>query len=221
MINVLQLYIEHCYNFTEYREINSAQEPLTENEIKELSRYCTDHFIDLQPSLSCFGHLYSLLQSKKYRHLCELSDYVPYKHLYDERMVHHTIDATNPESIKLIKSLIDQFLPAFDSDSFNICCDETFDSGKSKNIGKNKGKLYVDFVSEIIKYLENKGKTVMLWGDIILNHIELLPELSDKAIFLNWNYCDNVDYEQIHKIKASGKNQIICPGTSGWCRLIE
>lgn len=42
-INVLQLYIEHSYDFTEYREINSAQEPLTENEIKELSRYCTDH----------------------------------------------------------------------------------------------------------------------------------------------------------------------------------
>lgn len=220
-INVLQLYVEHSFDFKEYKEINKDQEPLTAAEIKELSEYCRERFIDLQPSLSCFGHLYALLQSENYKHLCELEDYFPSKHLWNERMAHHTIDATNPESLKLVKSLIDQYLSVYNSDFFNICCDETFDLGKGRNSGKDSGILYIDFVSQIIKYLEGKGKTVMLWGDVILYHIDLLPKLSDKAIFLNWNYCDNVNYEQIHKITAAGKKQILCPGTSGWCRLIE
>ena len=77
-------------------------------------------------------------------------------------MAHHTIDATNPESLKLVKSLIDQYLSVYNSDFFNICCDETFDLGKGRNSGKDSGILYIDFVSQIIKYLEGKGKTVML-----------------------------------------------------------
>lgn len=220
-INVLQLYVEHSFDFKEYREINKGQEPLTADEIKELSEYCREHFIDLQPSLACFGHLYALLQSDRYKHLCELENYLPSKHLWNERMAHHTLDSTNPESLKLVKKLIDEYLAAYDSDYFNICCDETFDLGKGRNLGKDSGRLYIDFVSEIIKYLEENGKTVMLWGDVVLYHIDLLPELSDKAIFLNWNYGDNVGYEQIHKITAAKKKQILCPGTSGWCRLIE
>lgn len=219
-INVLQLYTEQSFDFEEYREINKGQKPLTTAEIRELSQYCRERFIDLQPSLACFGHLYALLQSDRYKHLCELEDYLPTRHLWNERMVHHTLDPTNPESFELIKSLLDQYLTAYDSEYFNICCDETLDLGKGRNLGKDSGRLYIDFVSKIIKYLEPKGKTVMMWGDVVLNHIDLLSELSDKVIFLNWNYGD-IGYEQVHKITAANKKQILCPGTLGWNRLIE
>ncbi len=106
-INSLQLYVEHSFAFAEYANINEGQEPLTAEDIRELDAYCRERFIDLVPSLSCFGHLYALLESREYGHLCELEGYEPTRHLWKERMQHHTIDVSAPESFALIRSLID------------------------------------------------------------------------------------------------------------------
>lgn len=73
-INHLQLYVEDAYEFVEYDGVMSAKDVLTAEEIIALDDYCYDNFIELVPSLATFGHLYNLLQSEKYRHLCELED---------------------------------------------------------------------------------------------------------------------------------------------------
>jgi hypothetical protein len=69
--------------------------------------------------------------------------------------------------------MLEEFIPLFTSDKFNICCDETFDlgRGKSKELKEQlgTGKLYVDFLNSIIKVVKNYNKTVMFWGDIILS----------------------------------------------------
>ena len=219
-INVLQLYVEHAFAFAEYAEINEGQEPLTAEEIKELDSYCKERFVELIPSLACFGHLYRLLQNEKYSHLCELENFNPQQHHWVEEGTHHTIDVSNPESYELVKSLIEQYMPLFSSQYFNICCDETFDLGKGRNDGKNVGELYTDFISKIISLVESKGKTAMLWGDIILHHIDLVDKISDKAVFLNWEYEKNVNFAKIEAFRNSGREQIVCPGVKGWIRLL-
>lgn len=220
-INSLQLYVEHTFAFREYASINEGQEPLTPEDIRELDAYCRERFIDLVPSLSCFGHLYALLQSPEYCHLCELEDYEPKAHLWRERMLHHTIDVSADESFALICSLIDQYLPLFSSPYFNICCDETMDLGKGRNKGKDPGRLYTDFLKKIIAYVETQGKTVMFWGDIVLEHIDFLPEISNQALLLNWEYSDEPNFSKIKCFEEAGRTQIVCPGTSGWGRLVE
>ena len=106
-INELQLYVEDAFAFCEFDGIVTADECLTAAEITELDTFCYEHFIELVPSLSTFGHLYRLLQSDRYRHLCEYEDWHPWQIYWLEKMAHHTIDVSNPESIELIKSLID------------------------------------------------------------------------------------------------------------------
>ena len=49
-----------------------------------------------------------------------------------DRMRHHTLDVSNPESIQLVKALIDEFMPLFTSQYFNICADETLIWEKEK-----------------------------------------------------------------------------------------
>ncbi len=213
-LNSLQLYVEHSYEFREYEFCREELGYLTKAEIKELDAYCKERFIELVPSLSTFGHLYHLLQSEQYKHLCELKDYIPSEHHYVERMAHHTINPTLDESFELVKSLIDQHMSAFSSDKFNICCDETFDLGKGVNAGLDKGELYINFVKKLISYVESKGKKVMMWGDIVLQHPERLPELPESVSFLNWYYDKQVSEKQVSAFE--GKKQIICPGTSAW-----
>lgn len=71
-INQLQLYIEHSYLFDDLTEMWRDDTPLTAEDILELDRYCRGLGIDLVPSLASFGHLYKLLCTKSYAHLCEL-----------------------------------------------------------------------------------------------------------------------------------------------------
>ena len=139
-------------------------------------------------------------------------------------MVHHTIDPRQEESFPIIASLIDQFAPCFTSESFNICCDETFDLEKLAEIGEDPGKLYVDFVLQLISYLKSKGKTVMMWADILLKHPDAIPKLPDDIQFLNWHYGKEVNEDAIAVFERLSKTQIVCPGTQSWatfCPWIE
>lgn len=218
-INALQFYVEHTFDFKEFN--NTDDDCFTSRDILEIDKFCYENFINFEPSLSTFGHLYELLNKEEYKRLCELENYEEKSHFWRERMMHHTIDASNPESIDLVCSLIDQFLPLFRSEYFNICCDETFDLCKGRNAGKNSAELYISFVSKIIEHVKAAGKKVMMWGDIALMHPELLDRIPKDTILLNWDYCASPPISKIQRVKNSGYTQIVCPGTDSWLTLIE
>lgn len=111
-INQLQLYIEHTFAFKDLSEMWLGADPLTAEEILILDEYCRKKHIELVPSLATFGHLYTLLTTKSYRHLCELEVKDKPFTWYD-RMAHHTIDVSNEESLKLIDKMIEEFIPLF------------------------------------------------------------------------------------------------------------
>ena len=220
-VNMLQVYIEHAFDFKEYRCFLDPDGYMTAEEIMELDDYCYDNFIDFVPSLSTFGHLYRLLSSKRYAHLCELEDYKPDPNPWVNRMLHHTIDASNPESFELIKSLIDQFIPLFRSSYFNICCDETFDLCRGRNAGKDKAKLYLEFTTKLIDHVSSRGKTAMMWGDIVLNHPEIIPSFPKDMVMLCWDYRDVPNVGAIDKFASAGVRQMVCPGCSSWNHFSE
>ncbi len=87
-VNMLQLYVEHVFPFKEYDGIYQRTGYITPDELKEIDAYCHENFIDFVPSLSCFGHLYELLESEKYKHLCELTNDVHKTHYWERRMSH-------------------------------------------------------------------------------------------------------------------------------------
>jgi hypothetical protein len=221
-VNSLQLYVEHPFDFIEFKNDGKTEDQyLTVEEILEIDQYCYDNFIDFVPSLSSFGHLYHLLMKEEYKDLCELENFESKQHFWKDRMEHHTIDPTNPKSYELICSLIDQYLPLFRSKYFNICCDETFDLGKGRNAGKDRGTLYCDFVAKIIEHVTSMGKTVMMWGDIALEYPNALDRIPKDTILLNWWYDQNPSEEKVKRIKEQGITQVICPGTTSWTRLLE
>ena len=220
-MNSLQLYVEHTFPFKEFGDHIEKNGYLTPEEIMELDDYCYENFIEFIPSIATFGHLYELLEQEKYRDLQELENFTEDKLYWFHRMAHHTIDPTNARSIEIIKSMIDQYLPLFRTDKFNICCDETFDLKNGKHKGQNTGKLYIDFVKQIIAHLQSKGKRVMMWADILLQHPETIHELPKDMEFLNWQYSAAPKEAPFQFFDELGCTQIVCPGTSSWSRLVE
>lgn len=222
-LNSLQLYVEHVFEFEETKELWSSFGYLTKAEIREIDDYCRENFIDFIPSLSTFGHLYDLLEQPEYKHLQVLKDYETIPNFWHARMRHHTIDPLKSESFEVVKSLIDQYEPHFTSEYFNICCDETFDLKRYAEEGLDEGRIYVDFVKKIIGHVQGKGKKVMMWADILLEHPETIAELPEDILFLNWYYNANSEKieNKISTFAKSGKKQIVCPGTNSWLRLCE
>lgn len=222
-LNSLQLYVEHVFAFEETRSVWADSNCLTKEDLREIDDYCHAHFIDFIPSLSTFGHMRDILELDQYRHLRVLKDYRKKANFWEDRMHHHTIDPTEPESFELVKSLINQYAPCFTSEIFNICCDETFDLKHLGQKGMDVGELYLGFVEKIASHVQSLGKNVMMWGDILLQHPQAITKLPENVEFLNWYYHDDpVRMEQMISTFAKlDRSQIVCPGTTTWNRFCE
>lgn len=224
-INQLQLYIEHSFLFQDLSEVWRDDTPLTAEEILELDEYCSSLHIELIPSIATFGHLYKLLCTKAYSKFCELSDPDKQPFSYVDRMMHHTIDPTNEQSLIIVKKMIDEYLPLFRSKHFNICADETFDlgKGKSKALADEFGidTIYMNYVKELCDYLIIKGKKPMFWGDIVCGFPEAIKQLPEETICLNWGYAPDQSEESTRLLDQAGATQYLCPGVGGWNQFIN
>ena len=219
-LNSLQLYVEHVFPFKETQGLIEKTGYMTRSEMKELEAYCQENFITFIPSLSTFGHMFEILNQPQYQHLAVLDQYKADPNFWWDRMRHHTINPLKEESLQVVESLIDQYLPLFENNFFNICCDETFDLDRYLECD-DPGKVYADFVKKIISIVRSKGKDVMMWADILLKHPEVIDDIPEETVFLNWFYRIPVPEENIEKLAKMGKKQIVCPGTTTWNRFCE
>ena len=221
-VNQWQLYIEHTYLFRDLSEAWRDDTPLTAQEILELDDYCAARHIELVPSLSTFGHMYKILSTKTCCDLCELEDSEKIPFSYSYAGWHHTLNASDPDSLAFVKKLIDEYRPLFRTNKFNICDDETFDLGKgrSKEQADREGAqaLYVRHVKALCEYIVAQGGIPQFWGDIMWRFPESCRELPKETICLNWGYLPDQRENEIRDIAASGITQYACPGCCGWNR---
>ena len=219
-LNSLQLYVEHVFPFKETVDLMEKTGCITPEELQQVQAACKENFIEFIPSLSTFGHMYEILELPQYKHLAVLNEFEALKNFWDSRQRHHTLNPLAEGSEELVQSLIDQYYPLFESKFFNICCDETFDLDKYL-VCDDPGKVYADFVKKIIGMVKTRGKNVMMWADILLKHPEVIDDIPDDTIFLNWNYKQEPPEEKVATLANLGKKQILCPGNSAWHRLCE
>ncbi len=224
-LNQLQLYVEHTFLFEQFHEVWRDDTPLTAEDILWLDDYCKGLHIELVPSIASFGHLYKVLRSKSYAYLCEMEEEEGKDFSFFDRMAHHTVDVTNEESFQMIARMLSDFVELFSSNQVNICADETFDLGKGKSKAKAEEighvRLYVDFLKRLCEHVKSLGKRTMFWGDIILAKPELIHELPEDVICLNWDYGTEVQDTNVRKLHELSVKQYLCPGVHGWRHLIN
>ncbi len=224
-INQLQLYVEHSYLFRDFSEVWRDDTPLTAEDIMELDGYCKAIGIELIPSVASFGHLDKVLKTKSFAHLCELENSDKDRFSFIDRMAHHTINMSDPESWEFIEKMLLEFIPLFSSRQFNLCGDETFDLGKgrSKAMAEEIGthRMYVNFVKKICECLTSQGLRPMFWGDIIVGSPELLHELPESIVCLTWGYGEQESDYSAKTMDSVGAVQYLCPGVHGWRHIMN
>jgi hexosaminidase len=219
-INEVQLYTEHTFAYRNHPDVWEHASPITGEEILELDAYCRDRFIELVPNQNSFGHMENWLPHPRYAHLAET-------HEVFETPWNTTMQGPfglapeHPGSIELIRSLYDELLPHFTSKQINVGLDETIDLGQgaSKAICEERGvgRVYLDFLKQIYADVSRRGYTMQYWGDIIIEHPDLVPELPKDAVALEWGYeSDHPFDEHGAMFAAAGVPYYVCPGTSSW-----
>ena len=223
--NQLQLYTEHTFAYSKHEAVWKDASPMTAQEVRELDLFCAMHGIDLVPNQNSFGHLERWLVKPEYNHLAELprgGAPLPWGGFKKDPT---TLCPTDPASLDFLAGLYDELLPNFESRLFNIGCDETFDllgEGRSAAAVKEKGegRVYLEFLLKVAELVRKRGKRPMFWGDVILRHPELVPELPKDLIALDWGYEGNHPFmDEAAKFAAAGLDFYVCPGTSSWNSL--
>ena len=213
-INELQLYIENVFTFKQHPDIGKGFSPFTPQEILSLQDFCRLHHIRLVGSLASFGHFEKILSLPQYAHLGEMPGFRGFTG-------GTTLCPIDAGSIKLLEELYREFVPLFEAEDFNVCCDETWELGKGQS--KNRagrigiGNLYLEFLIKIYRLCQKYGKRMNAWADMVLKYPDLLKKLPKDLVLLNWEYeKDGPNIARTKEIANSGIPLMVCPGTSGW-----
>ncbi len=225
-INHLQLYVEHTFDFRFDPDIARGCSALTHDDIARLDAYCRDRFIELTPSLACFGHMGRILSLPKYQSLAEIPCERSWEHQpWLERLRGLTINPRDPESRRLLNNMLDEYLPLFSNGWANVCADETHDLGRGANRlyceRAGRGRLYVDHLRFLADACRRHGRRMMFWGDVIRSFPELIDELPHDAIVLDWGYDADSEFPITASPHRGERSVCVCPGTNGWNRVIN
>ncbi len=219
-INQLQLYTEHTFAYAGHDEVWRGWSPLTPADVRSLDARCAERGIELVPNQNSFGHLHRWLVHHPYRRLAECPEGV--EHPWSGgRKEPFSLCPTDPGSLALLDDLYEQLLPCFRSGLFNVGLDETFDLGQCRSrqacATRGRGRVYLDFLRAIHDRVAAWDRRMMFWGDIALEHPELIADLPGDALPLLWGYeADHPFAEQTGALAATGLEFYVCPGTSSW-----
>jgi hypothetical protein len=247
--NEFQLYIENNYEFRRHPEMYDDTDPFTAEELRKIDAHCRERHIDFVPSLTSLGHFEKILSRPRYRPLAEAE---PEQLKAIGAPVWHeagpwSLAVADPGSKVLLGEMYAEFAPNFSSGQFNICCDEAYDLGRvrSKELADKigTGRMYVDWINfcDTLVKKHHPGASIQMWGDIILNHPELIAQLPPDATLLEWGYEHDHKFEEHCAVFAerlgkmeenkkgkhgkeksrggSGRSFYVAPGTSSWLTL--
>ncbi|MGE5351929.1 MAG: glycoside hydrolase family 20 zincin-like fold domain-containing protein [Acidobacteriota bacterium] len=208
-VNTLMYYIEHVVKTISHPEFAPPDGAYTCEEWKEISEYALKHNVSLAGSFQSFGHLNNILKTPQYAHLGECGT---------------LISPVNPESYKFLEDIYTEMVPSFKTPYFNVNCDETFDLGKgaSKQLVDSIGYsgTYYNHIMRLYEILTKLNMKVLMWGDVILEHKELLSRLPKDIIIATWTYDNLNSYSSyISPIKEAGFPFFVTPGILNSNRL--
>jgi hexosaminidase len=210
-LNMHSFYMEHTFSSKAHPLIGPEGGSLTPDEIRELVAYAKSYHIELVPEQQTFGHLHKALKYEKYNPLAE----TPYG------------DVLSPQqegTYKLIADWYRELNELFPGKFFHIGEDETFElgEGQSREAARLKGvgAVYFEHLNRVRDLLKQYDRKLIFWGDIALNHPDLIGNIPKEMIVANWDYAPKDSYEnRIKPFKDAGLEQLVCPGVWGWNQI--
>ncbi|HEX6188846.1 MAG TPA: beta-N-acetylhexosaminidase [Pyrinomonadaceae bacterium] len=210
-LNMHSFYMEHTFRSESHPLIGPEGGSLTPAEIRELVAYARKYHIEVVPEQQTFGHLHKALRFEKYAELAE----TPYGDV---------LSPQQPGSYKLVADWYKELNELFPGQFFHIGADETFELGEGQSRAqaqaKGVGAVYFEHLNRVRDLLKPYNRKLMFWGDIALNHPDLIGNVPKDLIVMNWQYGARDDFwSSIKPFQEAGLQQFVCPGANNWNQI--
>src|SRR5438552_1584392 len=205
--------MEHTFAYRAHREVWADASPLTADEVRHLDAFCRERHVELVPNQNCLGHMERWLKHERYRPLAMSPDgFVNQRGMLRPPT---TIEPSNPASLALVRELLSELLPNFESRLVHVGLDEPWEL-PDERFGE-----YLGWVRTLRGLDELDGHEMLVWGDILAMHPELLRELPDGVTVCEWGYEDWHPFDQrTSALAAAGQSFWVAPGTSSWLTIL-
>ncbi|MFO0946120.1 MAG: glycoside hydrolase family 20 zincin-like fold domain-containing protein [Planctomycetota bacterium] len=208
-MNTLIYYFEDTFSFKQYPTIGVGRGALTREQIDELEAYAKPYGVEIFPVFEMLGNQGALLMLDEIRPLAEF----PGSHSF----------AINDDVYKFLENCFNELADAFDSKYFHAGLDESWDLGFGKTEARvqkeGRGPVHADHYRKLNEMIKQRGKTMMMYGDIIVARPEILDLIPKDIILMDWKYDAQEHYPSVDTLAKPGFPLLVLPGMSNWDRI--
>ncbi|MGL4738807.1 MAG: family 20 glycosylhydrolase [Cellulosilyticaceae bacterium] len=219
-INTLYLYMEWRFWFEGIAATHNKHY-LTPQAVKEIEAICKAYHITVVPAINVMGHTGDFLGMEAFQ---EIKEYDMDK----ETLLSAPASAlcpNHPKTRLLIAQALDNLMDAFESPIIHVGGDEVEKIGvcpRCRPIKDAKGAaaIYVDYFSWIRDRLQNRGRKMGIWGDMIEHYLTDQADfevLRYNTLIYNWSY-DGPAREKLIALKKAGF-EVICSTSTHTCSV--
>lgn len=201
-MNTYMPYMEDMLQLDSFPDIGKDRGALSKEEVKELVEYADANFIEVIPIYQTLGHYENILLQEKYMDYAEFPGAA-------------SLNVSNPATYDFLEKMLTEVFDLFPSKYFHMGADESFDVGlgKSKSLADSSSiaKIHADHYKKVYDICKAHGKTVLMYGDIILRHPEILDYLPKDIIIVDWHYRPQYDYPSTVTFSEAGHKYFVSP----------
>ncbi len=202
-MNALFMYIEDSFRVEGEPLVGLLSDTLTRDDWKALVAYAAPYHVEIIPAVEACGHLHKILRFEQYSGLAE-------------RPHGHVLAADGPGAFTFLERFFGQLTPVFPSPYVHIGCDETVELGLGRGAEavqkQGYGEVYVDNLIRVHDLVRRYNKQVMFWGDIAVEHPEMIPRLPKDLIVASWEYGYHPSYDRwLKPFDGTGLKIFVCP----------
>jgi hypothetical protein len=201
-MNTYMPYLEDMLVFDKYPEIGKGRGALTKNEVKQIISYANKNFIEVIPIFQTLGHFENILSQPEFLKYAEFPGAA-------------SLCVSNEDIYSFLEEMLKEVFELFPSEYFHMGADESYDVGlgKSKYLADKYGlaKLHADHYKKVYDICKKFGKKVMMYGDIILNHPEILSMIPKDITIVDWHYRPDESYPSTKTFNKAGFNYLVSP----------
>ena len=207
--NCYMPYLEDLVLLQKCPDIGEGRGALAAAELQELQQFAQKYFVEIVPIFQTLGHFENILNMSRYLQYAE----------YPGAASLNTIDS---RADRFLFAMLDEVVPIFDSPYFHIGADESWDVGRgaTRPLLDSVGiaRLHSRHYNKVYQQLTGAGKQVMMYGDIILRHPEILTQIPRDIIIVDWHYWPVDSYPSVRQFKEAGFRVLVSPGIHNWRR---
>lgn len=201
-MNAYMPYIEDMIQFEKYPSIGKNRGALTKAEIKEIVEFASLHFVEVIPVFQTLGHYENILASEEFLQYAEFPGAA-------------SLCIANDSIYTFLEDLLKEVFELFPSVNFNMGADESYDVGlgRSKHLVEetNLAIVHANHYKKVYDICKKYGKKVWMYGDIILQHPEILSLIPKDITIVDWHYRADFNYPSAKKFKEHGFEYYVSP----------